>query len=115
MARVREAARYLMNRKKVTISNTQVVVDKKGNASMYLFGNKIAVFSAEGILYISNAGWFSVTTKSRLNDLPGVHISQRKGYWYLYDDLWNGRWIGLKPTITGNTDSYIIIKQYPPE
>jgi hypothetical protein len=115
MARVREAARYLMNRKRVTISNTQVIVDKKGNASMYLFSNKIAVFSAEGILYISNAGWFSVTTKRRLNDLPGVHISQRKGYWYLYDDLWDGRWIGLKPTITGNTDSYIIIKQYPPE
>ena len=115
MARVSQAARYLMNRKKATLHNTKVVVDEKGNASMYLFGNKIAVFSADGILYISNAGWFSVTTKSRLNDIPGVRISQRKGYWYLYNELWDGRWIGLKPTITGNTDSYIIIKQYPPE
>lgn len=115
MARVSQAARYLMNRKKATLHNTKVVVDEKGNASMYLFGNKIAVFSADGILYISNAGWFSVTTKSRLNDIPGVRISQRKGYWYLYNELWDGDWIGLKPTITGNTDSYIIIKQYPPE
>lgn len=115
MARVREAARYLMNKKKVTISNTQVVVDEKGNASMYLFGNKIAVFSADGILYISNAGWFSKTTKERLTDIPGVRISQRNWQWYLFGELWDGRWIGLKPTITGNTDSYIIIKQYPPE
>lgn len=115
MARVREAATYLMNRKKCKISNTEVRVDKKGNASMYLFGNKIAVFSAEGIIYISNAGWFSVTTKARLNTIPNVRVTQRDSIWYLYDEPWDGRWIGLKPTISGRTDSYLIIKQNPPE
>lgn len=45
-------------------------------------------------IIITNAGWFSNTTKERLSALPGVHISQKKGEWYLNDELWDG-----KPTV----------------
>jgi hypothetical protein len=42
---------------------------------------------------ISNAGWFSKTTKERLNGLYGVSISQKAGEWYLNGIKWGGHWI----------------------
>lgn len=72
---------------------------KKGNmevcreGSIYylkLHGNKIAAKTTNGDVWISNAGWFSRTTKERLNALPGVSIVQKKGFWYLNGNLWQG-------------------------
>jgi len=63
-----------------------------------LHGNDIAQFHwGEGILLISHAGWPTVTTKSRLNALPGVHIEQRKKVWYLNGEEWDGDWTIIKP------------------
>jgi len=69
------------------ISNTHT-----DGQSLWLFGNKIAEHKEDG-LYISNAGWKSNTTKERLNGIPMVSISQKKGEWYLNGNLWNGEWI----------------------
>lgn len=64
---------------------------KKSNTQVYpgafrtylsLHNNEIA-YKEDGRLFISNAGWFSNTTKERLNGLPGVSISQKAGVWYL--------------------------------
>lgn len=63
--------------------------------SFYLCGNRIAWHDGNNII-ITNAGWFSNTMKERLNALPGVHISQKKGEWYLNGELWDG-----KPTTIG--------------
>ena len=60
--------------------------------AIYLHGNKIAEWR-DGGLYITNAGWFSSTTKERLNGLYNVGIGQRKGVWYLNDKEWDGEWI----------------------
>lgn len=61
------------------------------NASyLILFGNIIAVKYSSGKISISNAGWFSNTTKERLNGITGVSISQKKGIWYLNGKEWNG-------------------------
>lgn len=58
-----------------------------------LFGNEIAAIdSKDNSLYITNAGWKSNTTKERLNALPGVSISQKKGEWYLNGEKWGGEW-----------------------
>jgi len=54
-----------------------------------LWGNKIAAIQ-NGQLWISNAGWFSKTTKERLNALPNVSIVQQKGNWYLNGNFWQG-------------------------
>lgn len=62
-----------------------------GNA-MYLHGNKIAEYR-DGSLYITNAGWPTVTTKERLNGLHGVSINQKAGVWYLNGYKWNGEWV----------------------
>lgn len=55
-----------------------------------LFGNKIAWVDSSGT-YISNCGWFTNTTKERLNGIPGVTIVQKSGDWYLNGEMWDGR------------------------
>lgn len=70
-------------------SNTEVV--REGTIYyLKLFDNKIAALLGDGRMWISNAGWKSNTTKERLNALPGVHIRQIKGLWYLNDLQWDG-------------------------
>jgi hypothetical protein len=63
-----------------------------------LHGNEIARRNNEtGEMEISNAGWFSNTTKERLNGIPGVSIYQKKGQWYLNGEVWNGQWSLINP------------------
>jgi len=61
--------------------------------ALTLHGNRIADRNESGELHITNAGWFSNTTKERLNALPGVHIQQKKGVWYLNGTQWDGSWV----------------------
>lgn len=58
-----------------------------------LFGNVIAVKDRKnGDVWITNAGWNTVTTKERLNGIDGVSINQVKGIWYLNGKQWGGEW-----------------------
>jgi hypothetical protein len=86
--------------KKVTKISTKAFLQGKainaGNTistgkNLYLFGNCIAKREGGKIL-ISNAGWFTNTTKERLNGLPGVSIVQKRGVWYLNGEVWDGTW-----------------------
>tara|TARA_R100000734_G_C3302537_1_gene93073 strand:- start:776 stop:1168 length:393 start_codon:yes stop_codon:yes gene_type:complete len=65
---------------------------------LYLHDNPIAYRynNPERTLTIQNCGWFSNTTKERLNALPNVHIVQRNFKWYLNGKEWNGDWIDIK-------------------
>lgn len=63
--------------------------------SLYLHNNRIAWHDGSNII-ITNAGWFSNTTKDRLNGLPGAHISQKKGEWCLNGELWDGKPIAVR-------------------
>lgn len=77
-------------------SNTQVMTGGT-NVDLFLFGNLIASKNVRtGELSITNAGWQSNTTKERLNGLNGVHISQKKGIWYLNGEAWNGKWTTIR-------------------
>ena len=60
---------------------------------MYLHGNLIAQYNDQGKLEISNCGWFSPTTKERLNALKGVSIEQKDFKWFLNGKLWDGKMI----------------------
>ena len=60
-------------------------------AELYLHGHLIAKADHNG-LQITNAGYFTNTTKERLNGLPHVHIHQKNFEWYLNGELWNGEW-----------------------
>lgn len=84
-----EAVRNFLDGVPFKKSNTEVV--REGTIYyLKLFGNKIAAINNKYELWISNAGWDSNTTKERLNGLPGVHVRQIKGIWYLNDLQWDG-------------------------
>lgn len=76
-------------RRALRISNSET--DGYG---LFLFNNKIAAWRSDG-LWITNAGWFSKTTKERLNGLTGVNIRQERGEWYLNGVRWTGEWINV--------------------
>jgi len=74
--------------------NTQVIHNENSAipySQIYLFGNLIAEQNDKG-LFIQNCGWFTKTTKERLNALPNVSINQKNFEWYLNGEKWNGKW-----------------------
>lgn len=91
-----EMCSTLMHLEARDLGNTQVRIEAMQMgiptiASMYLFGNKIATYhSPTNTLEITNCGWFTNTTRDRLNGLPGVSISQKKFVWYLNGEVWDG-------------------------
>lgn len=96
----RDAINAFISGQKFSRDNTTVKVEPVSFSLVHLFlhGNLIAkryLKEGENVLMISNAGWFSNTTKERLNGIPGVSISQRKGVWYLNNKEWNGCWITI--------------------
>jgi hypothetical protein len=83
------AVSCFLNKGNGTFNNTHVVTSNEVS-KLYLFGNLIAVLE-QGVLKVTNAGWFSKTTKERLNGLPNVNVRQSKGKWYLNDNFWDGK------------------------
>jgi hypothetical protein len=85
-----------MNAKKFNKQNMSVEV-LPNVTILKLHGNKIAYRynDPKRTLSITNAGWFSNTTKERLNALPNVHITQKNWVWYLNEKEWNGELIDI--------------------
>ena len=59
--------------------------------SLFLHGNEIARRSGEQI-EICTAGWDTVTTRERLNGIPGVRVWHAKRELYLNGKPWDGSW-----------------------
>lgn len=89
----REAAAAMIAGKKFN-NGKNTKVDSEG---LYLFGNQIARNAGEGHVAISNRGWFTLTTKDRLNALPNVSIYQKRGAWFLNAQPWDGEWVIVAP------------------
>lgn len=70
---------------------------KVDSSGIYLHGNHIARNAGEGHVAISNRGWFTLTTKDRLNAIPNVNIYQKRGAWFLNNQPWNGEWVIVAP------------------
>ena len=85
-----KAVQCFLGNAKLSSGNT-TVTHSSAESALFLFGNKIAKRTADG-LFITNAGWRSNTTKERLNGLPNVRIQQAKGDWFLNGQPWNGQW-----------------------
>jgi hypothetical protein len=58
------------------------IVPIKGASVWFYHGNPIAMYKPGEGYTLGNCGYKTVTTKERLNTLPGVYISQRKFKWY---------------------------------
>lgn len=87
-----KSVQAFMNAKPFKRDNTEVVV-LPNVTILKLFGNEIAYRynDPERTLSVTNCGWFSKTTKERLNGIPNVSIRQSKGLWYLNGEYWDGK------------------------
>jgi hypothetical protein len=87
-----KSVQAFMNAKPFKRDNTEVVV-LPNVTILKLFGNEIAYRynDPERTLSVTNCGWFSKTTKERLNGIPQVSIRQTKGLWYLNGNYWDGK------------------------
>jgi hypothetical protein len=105
MRKITDAAvNAFMNKTPFSSSNTTVELQAMFTHSgktfidaviMRLHGNVIAIWSKEQGICVTNAGWFSNTTKERLNGLPEVSIYQKKGEWFLNDKKWDGSLVNV--------------------
>ena len=62
---------------------------KVADGRLTLFGNCIAEAMGQRTL-IRNKGWFTQTTRDRLNAISGVSIVQKRGEWFLNGQPWDG-------------------------
>jgi len=88
----KESINAFLNAKKFSKQNMAVevlpnvtILKLHGNSIAYLYNDPNKTLS------IQNCGWFSNTTKERLNALPNVHIQQKNFIWYLNGEEWNGQ------------------------
>lgn len=85
--------------KSCKLTNTEVVVNETSASGtvtqLYLFGHLIAEDSDTGFK-ITLAGYFTNTTKERLNGFPNVYINVKNGKWFLNGKEWNGEWTTIK-------------------
>ena len=86
-----------LNKGKLNKQNMSVFYDRYDQTSrMLLHNNCIATYDHDNKrLIISNCGWFSNTTKERLNALPNVNIIQKNYVWFLNGEEWNGEKIDI--------------------
>ena len=92
------AVKKFMSMENFSRGNTQVF--NGDEVKLCLHGNNIATIKDNG-LFITNCGWFSNTTKERLNGLLGslgrIGIQQRNFKWYLDEKEWDGSLVKLLP------------------
>ena len=101
-----QAAKSFLISKQFKKDNTEVkMYSLIGEYALFLHGNRIAWWD-RGKIYISNRGFFTKTTKDRLNQLPNVHIVQKRGEWYLNGIKWDGFPVCVDSI--GKTDDLII-------
>ena len=80
--------------------NTQVKIQDFDDyliIELRLHNNVIAMYKMgrfvpdDGRVEISTCGWNTVTTRERLNGLPGVHVAQRNFELFLNGEPWDGQ------------------------
>ena len=91
----KESIQAFYNREPFKKSNT-VIENKEGKTYLKLFGNIIAILNEVNDLFITTAGWNSVTTRERLNGLSGVRLGTKKGQLYLNNIPWDGKLTNIR-------------------
>jgi len=92
----KESISAFMNAERFKKANMEVEV-LPNVTILYLHNNAIAYRynDPQRTLSISNCGWFSNTTKERLNALEGVSIYQKNYVWFLNGKEWDGNKIDI--------------------
>ena len=95
-----DSIRAFRNNQKFKRGNMEVrvydnpLIGTQNFRDLRLHGNVIATLSNDGMT-ISTCGWNTVTTRERLNGLPGVHVIQRNWQLYLNGEAWDGQMIKI--------------------
>lgn len=85
----------------IDFHNLTPVVSRPIEVMLKLHGNCIARRDpSTGKIEITTAGWNTVTTRARLNGLPGVRVHQHKFELYLAKlpaiaEPWDGEWVAI--------------------
>lgn len=80
-------------------SRQNMIVEVLPNVTILKLHNNAIAYrynDPERTLSITNCGWFTNTTKERLNALPNVNIYQKNWNWYLNGKEWDGELIDIK-------------------
>ena len=80
-------------------SRQNMIVEVLPNVTILKLHNNAIAYrynDPERTLSITNCGWFTNTTKERLNALPNVNIQQKNWNWYLNGKEWDGELIDIK-------------------
>ena len=91
----KESIQAFYNREPFKKSNT-VIENKEGKTYLKLFGNIIAILNEVNDLFITTAGWNSVTTRERLNGLSEVKLGTKKEQLYLNNISWDGKLTNIR-------------------
>lgn len=67
--------------------NTVITGEHDGVYLIRYHGNPIIGYEPDGTIYVSNAGWASVTTNTRINRIVGMHCSAYRKDWQAYLDV----------------------------
>lgn len=93
------AVKKFLNEENFRKDNTEVIKTYNTHR-LLLHGNEIAT-KVDSTIKIDNCGWFSTTTKERLNGLlktlGRIGIQQKNFKWFLDGKEWNGREVELLP------------------
>ena len=85
-----KAVHAFLNRAQICVQNTAVETNQDGETFLKLHGNTIASLDSSGVLRVSTAGWDTMTTRERLNGLPGVEVRKKSGQLLLNGEAWDG-------------------------
>ncbi len=96
----KESVKAFFNNYNYNKNNTSVL-SGEDVTRFYLHGNLIAFkYNKQRILSINNCGWFSNTTKERLNGIlkhiGNAGIYQKNFEWFLNGEKWNGQRTEIK-------------------
>lgn len=91
----KESIQAFYNRKPFKKSN-MIVENKEEKTYLKLFDNIIAIIDEANELFITTAGWNSVTTRDRLNGLNEVSVGTNKGQLYLNNIPWDGKLTNIR-------------------
>ena len=91
----KESIKAFYNREPFKKSN-MIVENKEGKTYLKLFDNVIAILDEANELYITTAGWNSVTTRERLNGLSEIRLGTKKEQLYLNNIPWDGKLINIR-------------------
>lgn len=87
----KQAIHAFLNGGRFTSKNTTVATNADGVTELCLHGSPIARRVSDKIL-VTVAGWNTLTTRERLNGIPGVRVCNRRRQLYLNGKPWDGAW-----------------------